>query len=271
LIIGHVTKDLLPDGSFSIGGTATYAARTALAMGCRVGVVTSAAEDLKLDGVLSGCDVVRVPAEATTTFENIYLPSGREQFLHAVADPLGLEAVPGRWRRPDIVHLGPLVGECDPELAGAFPGALVGSTLQGWMRTWNNSRRVYVGSWEDAADLLPRIDASVISRDDVGGDEAMIVRFAQLAPILAVTLGPKGCQVYADGAERHIPVTAIEELDPTGAGDIFAAAFFVSLCQTGDPWAAANLANRIAALSVRRGGWKGTPTAEEVAGVMRAE
>ena len=116
LIIGHVTKDLLPDGGFTIGGTATYSARTALAIGCRVCVVTSAAADLDLSAVLAGCEVVRLPAEETTTFENIYTPSGRLQFLHALAEPLRLDEVPSGWREPDIVHLAPLVGECDPDL-----------------------------------------------------------------------------------------------------------------------------------------------------------
>ena len=103
LILGHVTKDLLPDGDYTIGGTATYAARTALAMGCRVWVVTSVAPDFDLDSALSGCEVVRLPAEQTTTFENVYLPSGRQQFLHALAEPLSLRAVPQRWREPDVV------------------------------------------------------------------------------------------------------------------------------------------------------------------------
>lgn len=265
LIIGHVTQDLLPGGGFTIGGTATFATRTALALGCRTGVVTSAAPDFDLTIPLSGSEVTRLPAAATTTFENIYTPSGREQFVHAVAATLGPDAVPPRWRRPDIVHLAPLVNECAPALVEAFPGALVGVTPQGWMRTWDHSGRVHASAWSGAADLLPSIDAVVLSHDDAGGDEALIARLARLAPILVVTLGAQGCRVYAGGEERHVPVESLPEVDPTGAGDIFAAAFFVRLRQSGDPWAAARFANRLAALSVRRAGWAGTPTREELA------
>jgi sugar/nucleoside kinase (ribokinase family) len=39
-------------------------------------------------------------------------------------------------------------------------------------------------------------------------------------------------------------------VDPTGAGDVFAAAFFVRLTQTGDPWKAARFANRLATASI---------------------
>lgn len=270
LIIGHVTKDLLPDGGFTIGGTATYSSRTALAIGCRVGVVTSVAADLVLDSTLSGCEVMRLPASSTTTFENIYTPSGRKQFLHGVAAPLGLDAVPPHWRQPDIVHLGPLTGECDPALADGFPGALVGVTLQGWMRTWDDTGRVYAGNWQRAADLLPRVGAAVFSREDVGGDESIIAEFARLARVLVVTLGANGCRVYVEGEARHVPVTPMPEVDPTGAGDIFAAAFFVRLSQSGDPWSSARFANCVAALSVQRVGWAGTPTQAEIAGIQPA-
>lgn len=264
LIIGNITRDLLPDGSFTLGGTVTYSARTVRALGQRVAVVTSAAPTLDLNSVLSGIDVALKPSEETMTFENVYTQSGREQFLHGLASPLDLDAVPRHWRQPDIVHLAPLAGECDPALADAFPGALVGVTPQGWLRAWDESGRVRASEWEGASQLLPRVDAAVMSINDAGGDEATIERFARLAPILVVTLGEQGCRVYAGDEERHIPVTPEPEVDPTGAGDIFAAAFFTCLRQSGDPWSAADFANQVAALSVKRAGWAGTPTPEEI-------
>ena len=271
LIIGNVTQDLLPDGGFTIGGTVTYSARTALALGRRVVAVTSADPALDLDPVLSGIEVARWPSENTLTFENIYTPAGREQFLHALGAPLNLEAVPHDWRQPAIVHLAPLAGECNLALADAFPGAFVGVTPQGWMRAWDDAGRVHVSEWSGADQVLPKVDAAVMSVNDADGDEATIARFARLAPVLAVTLGPKGCRVYAHGEERHIPVKKSPEVDPTGAGDIFAAAFFVCMQQNDDPWSAADFANQVAALSVKRAGWAGTPTPEEVAHIRCVE
>jgi sugar/nucleoside kinase (ribokinase family) len=265
MIIGNITQDLQPDGGYTIGGTVTYSSRTALAMDCRVSVVTSAAPSLDLDEVLSGIDVERIPSEQTMTFENVYTPAGREQFLHALASPLDLDAVPQRWREPDIVHLAPLAGECDPALADAFPDALVGVTPQGWMRAWDDDGRVHYSAWHGAAELLPRADAAVLSIKDVANDEAMIEHFARLVPVLVVTLGPEGCRVYAEGDVRRVPVTPVLESDPTGAGDIFAAAYFVRLHQGDDPWLAAHLANCVASVSVKRAGWAGTPTRDEIA------
>lgn len=264
LIIGHVTKDLLPDGGFSIGGTVTYSGRTALALGNRVAVVTSAAPDFDMDAILAGCEVLRVPSETTTTFKNVYTPAGREQFLYAMAAYLDPGAVPPRWRQPDIVHLAPLTSGCDYALARAFPGALVAATPQGWMRDRDQDGRVHVSAWPDADQLLPYLDAAVISEADVGGDQAAIRLIARLTPILVVTLGPEGCLVYIEGRAQHVPVVPQDEVDPTGAGDIFAAAFFTRLRQSDDPLAAAHFANAVAALSVARPGWAGTPTREEI-------
>jgi sugar/nucleoside kinase (ribokinase family) len=271
LIVGHVVQDVLSDGSLTFGGTATYAGRTACALGCRVGVVTSTALDLDLAGVLGGCDVIRVPAEQTTTFKNVYTRSGRQQYLYGRAAPLDLSAVPERWRRPDILHLAPLTGETDPTLAAAFPDALRGATPQGWMRTWDEQGQVRFGDWRRAEQVLPHVNAAILSLEDVSGDEELIARFAELAPLLVVTLGAGGCRVYVDGEMEHVPVTRISEVDPTGAGDIFAAAFLVRLRQSGDPVTAARFANRVAALSVARIGWSGTPTKEEIEYLMRRE
>jgi hypothetical protein len=47
LIIGHITRDLLPSGP-RIGGTAAYAGLTAQAMGLRVGIITSWGSELPL-------------------------------------------------------------------------------------------------------------------------------------------------------------------------------------------------------------------------------
>ena len=54
------------------------------------------------------------------------------------------------------------------------------------------------------------------------------------------------------------------EVDATGAGDIFAAAFFYRLYATRDPWAAARFATHLASFSVTRPGLDGIPTRDEI-------
>src|SRR5690606_19319724 len=137
LVIGHLTRDILPDGT-RLGGTAAYAALTARALGLRVGVLT-ACEDCFASPELErqGIQVVGMRADTTTTFENIQTPTGRIQYLHSIAPTIDLSMVPEQWLTTPIVHLGPVAREVDPTLARAFPNSFVGLTPQGWLRTWD--------------------------------------------------------------------------------------------------------------------------------------
>jgi sugar/nucleoside kinase (ribokinase family) len=60
----------------------------------------------------------------------------------------------------------------------------------------------------------------------------------------------------------------VAEIDTTGAGDIFAAAFFFRLYTTRDPWEAARFATQLAAISVTRTGLQAIPTSEEIQACM---
>ncbi len=171
--------------------------------------------------------------------------------------------------RVGILHLGPVARECDPALADHIPADFLGLTPQGWMRRWDGSGRVFPGPWEEAEALLPRANAVVLSEEDIGGDEALAARWAAQTRILAVTRGARGCSVYADGRVWHLPAFPAREVDPTGAGDVFAAVFFARLWQGDDPIQAARRANCIAAISVTRPGLSGTPTPAEVARCLR--
>ena len=265
LVIGHVTCDLM-DGGFTIGGTASYTARTALALGCRVGIVTSASPDFDLSQALDNILIARIPAATTTTFENIYTPGGRRQMLHATAETLVPEMVPPDWTIASngIVHLGPVAQECDPALVDAFGDAFVGLTPQGWMRCWDQAKQVSRCLWKEAEPLLARADAVVLSEEDVAGDEALVSQYTSQTRLLVLTQGASGCTVYTERQSRHFSAPAVQEIDATGCGDIFAATFFFWLKRSGDPWAAARLANCVAARSVTRAGLDGTPTPDEV-------
>ena len=266
LVVGHVCQDITPSG-LVFGGTATYSARAARALGCDVRVITSTAPDLDLRPALLDIEVTRLPSDCTTTFENIYTPNGRRQILHAVANHLDFSKVdePSLDRPPiDIVHLAPIAQEIDRDWLAAFADASIGVTPQGWLRQWDSAGRVSPIEWQGAAEVLARGTATVISIEDIGGDESIVKRWAAQASVLVVTRGRDGCTVYVHGQSIDVPAPAEIEIDPTGAGDIFATAFFVRLRQTNDPLAAARFANCIAAKSITRHGLDSVPTPLEV-------
>jgi len=262
LVIGHLSCDRTPDGP-RIGGTAAYSAQTARALGLRVGVVTAWGGEVPLDQ-FDGIRVVSIPAAYSTTFENIYTPEGRVQYLHHVAPPLLLEHVPETWRRAPIVHIGPIAQEAKPLVDDRLSSSLLGLTPQGWMRSWNGDGRVHPCPWLEAPEALPIAGATVISVEDVGGDEDQIEAMAAASRILAVTEGPAGARLYWNGDLRRFYAPARTEIDATGAGDIFATAFFYRLYTTRDPWAAARFATHLASFSVARPGLEGIPTVEEI-------
>jgi sugar/nucleoside kinase (ribokinase family) len=262
LILGHLSCDLTPSGP-RLGGTAAYAALTARALGLRVGVVTVWGGEVPLD-VLDGVRLHVIPTERSTSFENIYTPEGRIQYVHHVAPDLLLEHVPEAWRKAPIVHIGPIAGEGQRLVEAGLSSALLGLTPQGWMRAWDDQGRVHPKVWKDEAELLPRAGAVIISVEDVLGDELEIEAMAESCRILAVTEGAAGARLFWNGDRRRFHAPDKQEVDATGAGDIFATAFFWRLYATRDPWAATRFATQLASFSVTRPGLQGVPTAEEI-------
>lgn len=263
LIVGHVTKDNIPDGAI-LGGTPSYAGLTAYRLGQKTAIVTSYGSDVPSLGVLDGIKIASHPSSKTTTFENIYINGVRHQKWLASGDPLSLESVPEAWRDAPIVHLAPMGQELSPVMCTQFPNSLICVTIQGWLRGQDADYNVIYQPHPELEAGLDCIDILVLSLADVGGDRQAADHLLQSVKIGVETLGPRGCRVYHQGQVTHIPVRPEVEVDPTGAGDIFAAAFFVEYHQSGDVVKAAQFANACASLSVRAVGIAGVPRLAEV-------
>ena len=263
---GHLSVDRTPAGP-RLGGTVAYSGLAARALGMRVGIVTSAGPDAPLEA-LAGIPRVIVPSPHSTSFENIHTETGRKQVLFSRAETLSLEHVPAAWRSAPIFHLAPLAQEYPASLAGQVSSTLVGLTPQGWMRGWDEQGHVHAVPLENVGNILPRVGAMVLSMEDVGGDDERIEFFAHHTRLLAVTDAESGSILYWNGDRRRFPAPKVHEVDATGAGDIYAAAFFVRLYMTRDPWEAARFATQFAAYSVSREALDGIPTEKEIQACM---
>ncbi len=262
LVVGHITQDLTPAGPV-LGGTAAYAALTARNFGLRVGIVTSYDPDLRLPQ-LEGIPISARYATSTTTFKNIQSEPNRIQYVYNPALTLDVAIVPEAWLETPIVHLGPVLQEVDPRLAKSFRQSFVGVTPQGWLRSADENGRVRFSDWPEARFVLESSNAAVISIEDVLGNESIIEDLVSSIRVLAVTEGPGGVRLYWNGDLRSFRAPAVQEVDATGAGDIFATAFFIRYHQTRDPWEAARFANLLAAQSVTRYGLDAIPTPDEI-------
>ncbi len=265
IIIGHITQDLLPDGSLSLGGTVSYAATTAHRLGYQVGVVTSTGPDLDVAQALPFAQTACHPAAATTVFENIYLDGQRKQILHGRAGVLHCEHIPQEWRRAPIAHLGPLDQEIDEGIFHCFDdGVLVGVTPQGFLRRWDEQGQVSFTEWKPSESTLRRIKVLVLSELDVPDPEDLVRDWRRFIDIIVVTRAERGATVYHAGEVCDYPARAAQQVDPTGAGDVFAAAFFIRLVETGDPCEAARFANVVASFSIEGPGVSGIPLRSQV-------
>ena len=145
-----------------------------------------------------------------------------------------------------------------------FSSSLLCVTPQGWLRSWDQDGMVSTAEWPEASFVLGNVEAAVVSLEDVKRDEDRIDELASSCRVLAVTEGNNGSRLYWNGDVRRFRPPQTLEVDATGAGDIFAAAFFARLSKTHDPWEAARFATQLSAFSVTRIGLQGIPTSDEI-------
>jgi sugar/nucleoside kinase (ribokinase family) len=111
-------------------------------------------------------------------------------------------------------------------------------------------------------EVLPHAAAVFFSAEDVRAQSPSWLSYR--GPVMIETRGPHGCQLIHCGKRRLVPGFPAEEVDPTGAGDVFAAAFMLRLGETRDPLVAARFANCVASFSVTAPGADALPTLEQV-------
>jgi len=265
--IGHVTADVFADGSRRVGGTAFYAAVQAARLGLRALIITAGveAEIRELLGPFIGEIELQVhPAARTTALLTSGAGAAREQRVLSWAGPIGAPLD----LDTEILHLAPVARETPTRWRGRC--RFTGLTPQGLVRDWEGSPAGLVRSGPPAADqhaLAERCDALVLSESERASAATMIERARRAGAVVAITAGsaPDGRLLLPEGEElRTRPELAQTVRDDLGAGDVFAAAFFVALHEGGDAQAAARFASGAAALRVEGKGAASIATRAEV-------
>lgn len=258
LAIGHVCYDLRDEG-YVVGGAAAYAALTARNLGYRTAVLTAATDDFPFESVLPGV-AVRVAGSSTNTiFVNRRRGGRRIQFVEAVAEEVDLSLLPISWRRPAIAYLCPIIGEFQATKAlKLLKPEVVGIAPQGWLRRRTPRGLVIPAMWEELEEAAGQADFVVASHEELTQEEAS--RYAALSQVFLLTRGKEGVDLYVAGEFwGRIPAAPAQEVDETGAGDTFGAAFAVHYYETRDPVRAAYFASAAAALAVEGVGLSGVP------------
>jgi len=244
--VGHVTNDRLETGLFP-GGAALYAALTAAQLQAKPKILTSCGPDFIGLELTRNFDVEMQisPSEHTTCFEEHYRDGVRAARLVHRASSLG-DPLP----KADVVFVCPVIGEIGLPALLAPPGALLGAGLQGWTRRVDEDGRISPRALENP-DYFSGCHALFCSDEDLGPFLDSTVRaLRERVDLLIVTQGHRGALLYDRGEMRVVRPCPAREVDPTGAGDVFAACFLLAIAAGAPPIEAAERASCAAAISI---------------------
>lgn len=266
LIAGHIVKDVTADG-WRPGGGVLYAAAQASRLGLDVAVVTACAPDIDPMTILPDVAWHVLPSEVTTTFENVYEDGHRTQRLLARGAPVRFDGLPDGWFEAPIKLLTPLFNEIEPSSVQrlAAGGTLLGVEAQGWLRELDGDRVRAAAS--DALPAWLAGDVVFVSDEDVA-DADSVAGWREHVSVVALTRGRSGCTVWHAQGRHDISAAVVDEVDPTGAGDVFAAAFLAHYHEARDAVAAARFAAAAGALSVRGEGFEAVAGRDEIEALL---
>ncbi len=279
LVVGHICADLQPDGSYVLGGTALYSAIAAARLGARVAVLTRGVFGQQVAGMTipsldalaeEEISIIVQEADLPTVFINEYQADRRVQTLPHWAGPIDLRGLPPHWRNAKVIHLGPVADEVDPRATSGLTARFLGITPQGWMRDWprESGGKVKHIPLKLPGDLLSRIDCAIVSIEEIAYARDVVTEVGNRR-LGVVTQGADGARIIAGGQRLELPGHNVPIRDLTGAGDVFAAAFFLKASdRTISAEKAGRFANAVAALSLGQVGAFGIPELSEIEALL---
>jgi sugar/nucleoside kinase (ribokinase family) len=249
-VVGNLSLDLVDGGQPRPGGPPYYAARAlaALAVPAVVRAKSAEADRARLLRALEalGVAVEWRRGETTATYEISYDGDARGMHVRELGSPWTVGEVAGldaEW-----VHVGALFrGEFPPDALAAIAdaGARLSFDAQGLVRP---ARLGPLELEPDAApEVLRHLSVLKLSEEEA---KALVGRLEERAlsslgvPEVIVTLGSRGCIVVARQQLVHVPADPLD-VDPTGAGDAFAAGYLVERSRGRTPRQAAARATRL--------------------------
>lgn len=252
VVVGHAARDVIlrrdaPPSSPVLGGAVSYIGLAAAALGATVDIVTVAPEHEALLAPLDSdarITVTRSSAAPLTSFALDY--TGKNRVVRLTHRAPTIDDVPERLRSASVAILAPVAAELPPASLGWFPNAQLTVGLQGFMR----SARADGSLVAVEPPSMRGANAVCLSDGDHPQAEMIARKLAAEVPIVVLTRGARGASLFHDGHEHHVPSVPADEVNPTGAADVFLAALAVHLARNASPMDAAREASYAAARSV---------------------
>jgi len=252
-VVGHTTIDLIYVAYHPThptpGGSAVYSSITALRLNCEAIPVSKVGYDFPDEFMIwlskSGLDTsfyVRDLNSKTTQFKLIYRTNGRTLKLLNLCSsitPRELENLP----KVELAHVGSVAGEVGLEALKALrvKTHVLSIDVQGFIRRFKEDGEVYEDGYLNH-EILSNADIVKFSMREaealtgVSNPMEMLKRLRKLYNgIVLLTLGEAGSLCMVDHKVLQAPsYKPPKVVDPTGAGDGFAAGFTVEFFRSGD-------------------------------------
>jgi sugar/nucleoside kinase (ribokinase family) len=132
------------------------------------------------------------------------------------------------------------------------------------MRRWDNEGHVFRKDWDNFREVLPYADIVFFSEEDVENPEKHAQIYLEYTKMVVITRGKRGASLYTEKEEYRAPAFPAIQVEPTGAGDVFATAFLIKYFEIRDPLEAMRFANCVASFVVEKEGIYGIPSPEDV-------
>ena len=236
-IVGNLSFDRLDGGPPLPGGGPLHCGRALRALGRRGVLVAKSAErerrTLLTPLVCLGLPVRWRPAMSTPTFSISYEGDARRMIVDSLGDEWTAEEARG-WvtsalRGVDWVHVAPLARSDFPAetLAELARGRRLSLDGQGLVRPARTGPLRLDDGYDPA--VLRTVAVLKLAEEEAllladGLDETSLRALG--VPEVVVTLGSRGALVLAEGVAHHVPGRPSPTIvNPTGAGDAFAAAY----------------------------------------------
>jgi hypothetical protein len=213
------------------------------ALGARPRLVSTVGVDFERNEELQGLEMLLTVRDRTTTFENSYASgTTRVQRVGAVGGAVTPRSLPLEWRKADLLFLAPVIGEVDARVwLDAVDAPLVGLGLQGFLKGLGQFdgllRSVVPRPFELGDDVLERVGVAFLSGDDLAelAPRDLLERLRRVVPVVVLTEGTRGSHVWTRSRTYKVGTFPIVARDPTGAGDVYAAAFLVAMSEGAGP------------------------------------
>jgi len=261
--VGHCCHDKIGD-DFVLGGTASYASLVAKQLQSRSSIITSIGQDFLYNEEFKqyGIDLMVIPDLKTTVFENIYLPEGRDQYIHHKAANISKDKISANHDDVDILLLCPIADEVNINVVDLFPSSLKGASIQGWLRTWGNDKKIKSVEMDWA--LLAALDIVIISEEDIGYSKSKLEHIVDAVSHVVLTDGVNGATVFYEQQKIKLPAFPVVEVEATGAGDVFTTAYLHHFHETGSIEKSCIFAHCAASFIVEGIGIKNLPTEHKI-------